>query len=122
MSGQLVCRQDVKVKSIMKFPGISIFVLIPLLLMNTAVAGPPQRLIIEFDTSLSEEQKQTLNQQIKSIIETDYQVLPHSTDQRWIMVVDPALNKADLDSVIEAIIELEHVKYVEPDQILEVFH
>lgn len=106
----------------MKFPGISIFVLISLLLMNTAVAGPPQRLIIQFDTYLSEEQKQTLNQQIKSIIETDYQVLPHSTDQRWIMVVDPALNKADLDSVIEAIIELEHVKYVEPDQILEVFH
>jgi len=104
----------------MKFPNVCLFALIPLLLLNNAIAGPPQRLIIQFDTTLNNEQKQTINEQINFIIRTDYKLLPHSTDQRWIIVVNPALNKADLNRVIEAMIELEHVKYVEPDQILEV--
>ncbi|MFW2372535.1 MAG: hypothetical protein ACN4GM_05385 [Gammaproteobacteria bacterium] len=106
----------------MKIFNILILVLAPMLLVNAAIAGPAQRLIIQFDTSLSAEQKQALNQQMQLIIKTDYRLLPHSTDRRWIIVVDPALNKEDLNKVIEAMIRLEHVEYVEPDQILKVFH
>ena len=106
----------------MRFPRIFIYVLFPLLLVNAAIAGPPQRLIIQFDNSLSAEQQQALHHQIKSIFKTDYELLPHSTDQCWIVVVDPALNVLDLEKVIEEILKLDHVQYVEPDQVLIPLH
>lgn len=105
----------------MKFPGIHLLVLIPFLLVNIAVAAPPQRLIIQFDRSLSDEQKQALDEQIKLTIKTDYELLPHSTNRRWIIVVDPTLNKTELERAIEAMTKLEHVEYAEPDQLMKVF-
>ena len=105
----------------MKFSSIVISALIPLLLGNAAIAGSPQRLIVQFDTSLSAENKQALNEQIKSIIKTDYDLLPHSTDRRWVIVINPALNELEVGKVIEDMLKLDHVKYVEPDRVLKVF-
>lgn len=106
----------------MKFFGVFLLLLAPLFLVNIALAGPPQRLIIQFDTSLNHEQKQVLNEKIQLIIKTEYTLLPHSTDQRWIINIDPALNKTDLNRVTEAITKLEIVTYAELDQLLKVFH
>lgn len=121
MSSRLLYWHDVKGRDVVKFLSIFMSVLIPSILVNAAMAGPPQRLIIQFDSFLSAEQKQTLNEQIKLIINKDYTLLPHSTGQRWIIVVNPALDESDLQKAIKAMLRLEHVKYVEPDQVLEVF-
>ena len=106
----------------MKFSSIYTYLLFVLLLVNTVIAGPPQRLIIQFDSPLSAEQKQTLTKQIELILTTDYSLLPHSTDLRWIIVIDPVVDQLSLEQSIKAISRLEHVKYVEPDNLLEVFH
>jgi len=105
----------------MKFPSVSIAALFAFLMVNTVIARPPQRMIIQFDSSLSSEQKQTLNDQIKLIIKTDYILQSHSTDQRWIVVMNPVLDETGLEKAIKAIIQLEHVKYAEPDYVMEVF-
>lgn len=105
----------------MKFSSIVMSAIISFLLVNAAIAGPPQRLIVQLDTSLSTEHKQALNEQIKSIIKTDYGLLPHSTDRHWVIVINPALNELELGKVIEGMLKLDHVKYVEPDRVLKVF-
>lgn len=102
----------------MKISGIYIYALLALLQASTVFAGPPQRLIIQFDVDLSAEQKQMLTQQIQSIVKTEITVLPHSTEQRWIIVINPPLDKTHLDKANEEISRLAHVKYVEPDQVL----
>lgn len=113
--------QDVTGRDVMKFSSIVMSALIPFSLVNAVIAGPSQRLIVQFDTSLSAEHKQTLNEQIKSIIKTDYGLLPHSTDRRWIIVITPALNELELGKAIEDMLKLDHVKYAEPDNVLKVF-
>lgn len=105
----------------MKFSSVFIAPLFAFLIVNTVIARPPQRIIIQFDSFLSSEQKQTLNDQIKLIIKTEYILLPHSTDQRWIVVMNPVLDDLSLEKVIKAINQLEHVKYAEPDYVMEVF-
>ena len=47
----------------MKLSRLVIYFLFALLQVNAVFAAPPQRLIIEFDTALNIEQKQTLQQQ-----------------------------------------------------------
>jgi len=103
----------------MKFPSIFLFIF---LTVNAASAGPPQRLIVQFQSSLSSVQKQALDQQMKVIIQTGYDLLPHSTDQRWILVVNPELDESALQTVIEKIRKLEYVKYVEQDHVQKIFH
>jgi hypothetical protein len=98
------------------------FLLFVLLQAGTVFAGPPQRLIIQFDTALSAEQRQVLQQQIQSLLKTEMTILPHSTEQRWIIVISPPLAAFDLEKANAAIARLEHVKYVEPDQVLNVLH
>jgi len=105
----------------MQLPRIHLSVLSALLLAGSVLAGPPQRLIIQFDSPLSAAQKRTLDQQLRSIINSDFSVLPHSTDQRWIIVIHPALDNASLEKADAAISRLEHVEYAEPDQVLDVF-
>lgn len=102
----------------MKFSSIYLYALFTLLLVNTAMASPPQRLIIQFDSSLNSDQKQKLNEQLKLIIEVDFTLLPHSTEQRWIIVVNPPLDKVNLKKISQKITGLEHVEYAEPDQLM----
>ena len=99
-------------------PGIYIYTLAVFLQVGMLFAAPPQRLIIEFDAPLSAEQKMGLNRKILSIIKSDISVLPHSTEQRWIVVINPPLDKSNIDKSIEEISRLEHVKYVEPDMLM----
>ena len=104
----------------MKRPGIYMCLLFALLQVNTLVAGPPQRLIIQFDDALSTEQKKTLNQQLQSIIKSGFSILPHSTEQRWIIVISPPLDKSSLEKAYAEISRLGHVAYAEPDQVMDV--
>ena len=105
----------------MKLSGICLYLLFAFLQVTTLLAAPPQRLIIQFDAPLSTEQKQTLNQQIKSIVKSGFSVLPHSTGQRWIIVIHPPLDISSLEKADAEISRLEHVEYVERDQVLDVF-
>lgn len=104
----------------MKISRFYLYLLFVLLQASTVFAAPSQRLIIQFDAALSAEQKQTLTQQIQSIIKTDFSVLPYSTEQRWIIVINPPLDKIHLDKANEEISKLERVKYVEPDQVMNI--
>jgi hypothetical protein len=105
----------------MKLSSIYMCVLLAFLQVDMLFAGPPQRLIIQFDTPLSTEQKKTLNLQILSIIKSGFSVLPHGTEQRWIIAINSPLDKSSLEKAIEEISRLEQVKYAEPDQVVEVF-
>jgi len=105
----------------MRLPSIFIFGSFLLLLVNCVSAVPPQRLIIQFDRSLSSEQQQVFNKKLESIVERGINVLSHSTDQRWIVAVSPALDETSLEQAIHELIKLEHVQFVEPDQRLKVF-
>ena len=102
----------------MKFSSIYIYVLFALLLVNTAIASPPQRLIIQFDSCLSSEQKRKLNEQLRSIIDTDFILLAHSTEKRWIIAVNPPLDKVQLEKASKEITRLQHVEYAESDQLM----
>lgn len=96
------------------------FLLTTLLPVNAVISSPPQRLIIQFDTSLNAEQQQALDLQIKSIIKIGFSVSAQSTDQRWILNLNPALDEADLEKVTKELSKLDHVQYVEPDQVLKI--
>ena len=102
----------------MKLSRLVIYFLFALLQVNAVFAAPPQRLIIEFDTALNIEQKQTLQQQIQAILKTAITVLPHSTAQRWIIIINPPLDAINLEKANAEISRLTHVKYVEPDQVM----
>ena len=82
------------------------------------LASPAQRLIIQLDTALNAKQAQHMQKQIKSIIPSEFSILPYSTDQRWIIVITPALNESDLTKVNAEISRLKYVKYVELDQVM----
>lgn len=105
----------------MKLSSIYKYVLFAFLHIGLLVAGPPQRLIIQFDAPLNTEQKQSLNQKILAIIKSGFSVLPHSTEQRWIIVINPPLDKTRLEKANAEISQLEHVEYAEPDQVMDVF-
>ncbi len=105
----------------MKLPSIYLSALFVLLHVNSVLAGPPQRLIIQFDAPLSTEQQQSLNLQIHSIIKSGFSVLPHSTTQRWIIDINPPLDESSLEKANAEISRLQHVEYSEPDQGLDRF-
>ena len=94
------------------------FMLFAFLQIQTVLADPPQRMIIQFDTPLSVEQKQTLTQQMQSIIKSGISILPHSTEQKWIIVINPPIDKENLEKSNAEIIRLDHVRYVETDQMM----
>ena len=96
--------------------------LFALLQLPAVLATPPQRLIIQFDISLNAEQKQTLNQQLHAIIQSDFSVLPHSTEQMWIIVINPPLDTNRFDKMNAEISQLQHIQYVEPDQVMNRLH
>ena len=102
----------------MNLPGYCLCILSALLQVSMLFAGPPQRLIIQFDAPLSAEQKMILNRQVQSIVKSDISLLPHSTEQRWIVVINPPLNKYNFEKSTAEISRLAHVKYVEPDQVM----
>lgn len=97
---------------------IASYLLLVLLQTQPVLAEPPQRLIIQFDTPLSAQQQKTLTLQMQSIIQSGFSVLPHSTDQKWIIVIDPPIDKTNLEKTNAHISRLEHVQYVEPDQMM----
>lgn len=78
--------------------------------LNTVSASPSQRLIVQVDTGVSADYQQTLKQQIKSIIKSDYTLLPHSTGQLWIMLIHPSLSEPELEKAINEMVRLDHVK------------
>ena len=96
--------------------------LFALLQLPAVLATPPQRLIIQFDISLNAEQKQTLNQQLHAIIQSDFSVLPHSTEQMWIIVINPPLDTSRFDKMNAEISQLQHIQYVELDQVMNRLH
>jgi len=105
----------------MKISSFCICLLCIWLPLNTVGASPSQRLIVQFDTDISADHQQTLKQQLKSIIKSGYTLLPHSTSQKWIMLIDPSLSESELEKVINEMVRLDHVKYVEPDHVMKVF-
>jgi len=98
-----------------KLACIASYLLLVFLQAQPVLAEPPQRLIIQFDTPLSAQQQKTLVLQIQSIIQSGFSVLPHSTDQKWIIVINPPIDKENFEKANAEIIRLEHVRYIETD-------
>lgn len=105
----------------MKFYKIYRYVFIVSLLFNNAIANPPLRLIIQFEFSLDAIQKKRIKDQLTSILQSEYSVLAHSSDNRWIVKVKPE-SQVKIEQAIDDIKRLESVKYVEPDQVLKAIH
>jgi len=98
---------------------IACFMLFSLLQAQTVLPDPQQRMIIQLDTPLSAEQRQTITQQMQSINQSGFTVLPHSTEQKWIIVINPPIDKETFENINSEIIRLEHVRYVETDQMMK---
>ena len=81
-------------------------------------AAPPQRLIVQFKNPLSTEQHQSLFHKVESTLKKDITVLPHSTNQRWILLMDTALEGKDLEQALAELNKIDRIEYVEPDQVL----
>lgn len=102
----------------MKAIRVASYVLCVCLLAPAVFAEPQQRLIIQFDKALSPAQQQALMQQLQFIMPSGFSVLPHSTDQRWIILISPPVDKPDLQKTHTDISTLEHVQYVEPERVM----
>ena len=105
----------------MKFVVISIAIVFSLVFMKSVLASPPQRLIIYFDSILKKDEQHMVRARIKKIIETDYTLMPHSSQQKWIIQIPRLPEKDNLVKIINRISELEQVKFVEPDHVLGIY-
>lgn len=90
-----------------------------LFFVEVIMASPPQRLIIYFDSVLKADEQDIIREDIKKIIVTEYTLLSHSSPQRWIIQIPQLSEQINLDKIISRISELDHIKFVEPDHVLE---
>ncbi len=90
------------------------------MLFNNAncIAQPPLRLIIQFKSSLTTTQQLQLKEELNLILQSDFSILQHSSDERWIVKLNEG-NQVKIEQAIKEIKQLQSVKYVEPDQVLK---
>lgn len=98
-----------------------VFIVSLLFPLNNAIANPPLRLIIQFNFSLNTEQQLQFKDQLNLILQSEFLILDHSSDNRWIVGLKSE-NQLKIEQAIEEIEQLESVKYVEPDQVLNIMH
>jgi hypothetical protein len=87
----------------------------------TGVAQPPVRLIIQFKSSLTTAQQFQLKEELNVILQSDFSILEHSSDERWIVKLNKG-NQVKIEQAIKEIKQLQTVKYVEQDQVLNVVY
>lgn len=92
-----------------------IVLLVMLSFTLSAMAQPPQRIIIGFHSPLNQESYQTMLANIEEVIQQPAQLIESSNDERWIVELKEAVSKEDMQRFIEKINEIKNVRYVEPD-------
>lgn len=105
----------------MKCVANSVAIIFLLVFVKTLMASPPQRLIIYFDSVLKTDEEYNIREKIKKIIETDYTLMPHSSQQRWIIQIPRLPEENYIVTIISRISELDQVKFVELDHVLEIY-
>jgi len=82
------------------------------------VAQPQQRIIIGFAQTLSVDEQAALKKDVESLLKQPLQLVKPSTDQRWVVSLNPPLSPEQLDNAINNIKALPHVRYAETDSLM----
>lgn len=85
----------------------------------TVTAQPAQRIIMGFETAITESAKSDLEAQVSSILERPLKLVAPSNEKRWVLELTPPLNPTELQSLMAKLKALDNVLYVEPDQLLQ---
>jgi len=87
--------------------------------MTTSQADISQRIIIYFSQSLTSASTVEMHEQFKRQLPGGYSLAEHSSDMRWILVLNNPLNKQQLDKFRHEGLKNSHIKHIELDQMLQ---
>ena len=97
------------------------FICITLILFSCMVsAQPPQRIIVGFDSVLTEADKSQFKQEFEKILDQPLMLVKPSNEQRWVIELTPALDPQKLTAAIAAIQALTGVRYAETDSLMHI--
>lgn len=82
-----------------------------------SMAQPAQRVIIMFDTPLSDTESETMLSEISDLkpCDTSFEKAEHSSASRWVLIMKPTLSEAALNKFIESVKTLDNIRWVEED-------
>ena len=83
----------------MKTTFISFIWFITMMTSLSAMAGPPQQIIVQFETEISEARKAEVNQQITDIVKVGFTLAESSNEIRWVIKLDSRVEKEELDRI-----------------------
>ncbi|VAW60521.1 hypothetical protein MNBD_GAMMA11-474 [hydrothermal vent metagenome] len=89
-----------------------------LIITSPLFAQPEQRIIVQFQHPLTQEDSSKFDRYLKDILEDNYKVASHSSRSRWILVIPSSLTADAINNVIINIKKNSIVKYAESDQLL----
>lgn len=98
-------------------------------LSSGVFSQPPQRIIVQFKNPLTETEQYLFRAALTSLIppstegglakNRELEKLEQSTAARWVLKIDPALDKEELKSLIEKIEKIDLVRTVEQDRLMK---
>lgn len=96
------------------------FGLLILGLATVVMAQPAQRVIIMFDTPLSDAESETMFSEISDVMpcDTSFEKAEHSSTSRWVLIMKPTLSEAALNKFIESVKTLDNIRWVEEDKFM----
>jgi len=81
-------------------------------------ANVSQRIIIYFNQPLTKQAAAEVHKQLKGYLQ-GYSLAEHSSDVRWILVLNSSLNQLQFNKFKKAFLKNNNVKHIELDQLLQ---
>jgi len=95
---------------------LSVF-LLALLFVTPSYAVPSQRIIISFNTPVTDTHKTEIMQNLNALLSNGYSIAEHSDSTRWIVILTLPLDQQKFIQVQNSLLKNSFVQYVEMDKL-----